>query len=162
MALNYFDLDYRNNEELSNRFKIKHVARKVGSFTSTRYRLAPDDQVQMSGYLKFRLGQRGKWKESWWALKDHVLYKYKAMGNPEAEETVVVLGWKLETLSDVRFLKNFNRESIKIDMSELFDEIATTQLLLPVHSSSVSLTAFSIKVALLSNLKPSLSCSLCL
>ena len=100
-----FGLDYRNNEELSNRFKIKHVARKVGSFTSTRYRLAPDDQVQMSGYLKFRLGQRGKWKESWWALKDHVLYKYKAMGNPEAEETVVVLGWKLETLSDVSFLK---------------------------------------------------------
>ena len=83
---------------------MKHVVRKVGTFTSQRYRLNPDEEVQMSGYLKFRLGQRGRWKESWWALKDHVLYKYKAMGNPEAEETVVVLGWKLETLSDVSFI----------------------------------------------------------
>ena len=54
---------------------------------------------QMSGLLKLRIN--GKWKQSWWLLKDHVLYRYEAMNNPSAKETFPVLGWTLETLSDV-------------------------------------------------------------
>ena len=53
----------------------------------------------MSGLLKLRIN--GKWKQSWWVLKDHVLYRYEAMNNPSAKETFPVLGWTLETLSDV-------------------------------------------------------------
>lgn len=58
-------------------------------------------EIQMSGLLKLRTS--GKWRQSWWVLKDHVLYRYEAMNNPSAKETFPVLGWTLETLSDKNF-----------------------------------------------------------
>ena len=53
----------------------------------------------MSGYLKQKKGAR--WKTNWFVLKDRVLYTYKASEDTVAVETVPVLGWQLETLSDV-------------------------------------------------------------
>ena len=37
-------------------------------------------------------------------LKDQVLYKFAAVNDKKAIETISTLGWKLETLSDVRIL----------------------------------------------------------
>ena len=53
----------------------------------------------MSGYLKQKKGSR--WKSNWFVLKDRVLYTYKASEDTVAVETVPVLGWQLEPLSDV-------------------------------------------------------------
>ena len=57
------------------------------------------EESQMSGYLKQKKGSR--WKSNWFVLKDRVLYTYKASEDTVAVETVPVLGWQLEPLSDV-------------------------------------------------------------
>ena len=80
------------------RFKIKH--RSVIRHVPARLIAGGEEaDVQMSGLLKLKTGSR--WRQSWWVLKDHVLYRYEAMNNPSAKETFPVLGWTLETLSDV-------------------------------------------------------------
>ena len=40
-------------------------------------------------------------KQSWWMLKDQVLFKYAAINDVTPEKTIPILGWKLETLPDV-------------------------------------------------------------
>ena len=54
----------------------------------------------MSGYLKQKM-KGSRWKRYWFVLKDRVLYTYKASEDKVAVDTVPVLGWQLETLSDV-------------------------------------------------------------
>ena len=90
--------EYSGNAELMSRFKIKH--RSVIRHVPSRLIAGGEEaEIQMSGLLKRRI--KGRWKQSWYVLKDHVLYKYEAMNNPSASETQAVLGWTLETLSDV-------------------------------------------------------------
>ena len=90
--------EYSGNAELMSRFKIKHrsVIRHVPAIAG-----GEEAEIQMSGLLKLRINSSGKWKQSWWVLKDHVFYRYEAMNNPSASDTTPVLGWTLETLSDV-------------------------------------------------------------
>ena len=80
------------------RFKIKHrsVVRHVPAHLMDG---EEETENQMSGLLKLRIN--GQWKQSWWVLKGRVLYRYKAMNNLSAKESLPVLGWTLETLSDV-------------------------------------------------------------
>ena len=92
--------EYSSNAELMSRFKIKH--RSVIRHVPARLIAGGEEaEIQMSGLLKLRINSSGKWKQSWWVLKDHVLYRYEAMNNPSASDTTPVLGWTLETLSDV-------------------------------------------------------------
>ena len=54
----------------------------------------------MCGYLKKRL-RNAKWKRMWFVLKDKVLYAYKASEDTVAAETFPILGYDLDTLSEV-------------------------------------------------------------
>ena len=84
--------------------KTKHGARQVQDHVPSRYKgvSATCQDGQMSGYLKLRSTSRsGAWKQSWWVLKNHVMYRFKAPNDVKAVSTVPVLGWTLETLSDV-------------------------------------------------------------
>ena len=59
--------------------------------------------AQMCGYLKRRQRPGGKWKRLWFVLKDRVLYAYKATEDAVATETFPVLGYDLDTLSEVSY-----------------------------------------------------------
>ena len=100
--------EYYSNAELMSRFKIKHRATPRHVPSRLIATASQEEAVRMSGLLKLRL-RSGKWKQSWWVLKDHVLYRFEAMKNPSAEETIPVLGWTLETLSDVSILYESGR-----------------------------------------------------
>ena len=75
----------------------------MGKYIPQRLKLSANaEESQMSGYLKLKKGSR--WKTNWFVLKDRVLYTYKASEDNVAVETLPVLGWRLETLADVRKL----------------------------------------------------------
>ena len=57
----------------------------------------------MSGFLKWKRGKGAGWKKNWFVLKDRVLFTFKAVNDKVATDTKPVLGWTLETLSDVSF-----------------------------------------------------------
>ena len=61
---------------------------------------ANPEESQMCGYLKLR-GRGGRWKESWWVLKDNIMFRFNAAEDIVAQESLPVPGWRLETLSDV-------------------------------------------------------------
>jgi FYVE/RhoGEF/PH domain-containing protein 5/6 len=93
-------------DSLRPRFK-KRDSSKHGP-SSTRYvpqRLKVssngDGSLQMCGYLKKRL-RNAKWKRMWFVLKDRVLYVYRASEDTVAAETFPILGYDLDTLSEVR------------------------------------------------------------
>ena len=74
------------------------------NYIPTRLREAADSQeVQMSGFLKWKRGKGAGWKKNWFVLKDRVLYTFKAVNDKVATDTRPVLGWTLETLSDVSY-----------------------------------------------------------
>ena len=90
--------------ELHQRFKKKESSGTVTNYIPTRLREAADSQeVQMSGFLKWKRGKGAGWKKNWFVLKDRVLFTFKAVNDKVATDTKPVLGWTLETLSDVRF-----------------------------------------------------------
>ena len=88
---------YYNHPQLMCRFKLK--SQSVREHVPPRFSAVHSETAQMSGYLKLKT--RGKWRQSWWVLAEHVLYRYVAVKDPRAVETIPVLGWTLETLSDV-------------------------------------------------------------
>ena len=49
----------------------------------------------MSGYLRQKQ-KNGKWRRSWFVLKDCVLYTYKANEDMVAVDTLPVLGWQVD------------------------------------------------------------------
>ena len=57
----------------------------------------------MSGFLKWKRGKTAGWKKNWFVLKDRVLFTFKAVNDKVAVDTKPVLGWTLETLSDVSY-----------------------------------------------------------
>jgi len=93
-------LRYRHDPSLLPRFKKRATTRALGNHIPQR--LKPNaEESQMSGYLKQKKGSR--WKSNWFVLKDRVLYTYKASEDTVAVESVPVLGWQLEPLSDKNF-----------------------------------------------------------
>jgi hypothetical protein len=89
---------YGHQEHLRNRFKAKD-GKSVKKRIPERLKVTDLDDSQMSGYLSKR-SQNGKWKKSWFILKDRVLYICRAPGDIKATETIPVLGWNLEQYSD--------------------------------------------------------------
>jgi len=95
-------LRYRHDPSLLPRFKKRDVSRNIPKYIPQRLKLSANaEESQMSGYLKQKKGSR--WKSNWFVLKDRVLYTYKASEDTVAVETVPVLGWQLEPLSDKNF-----------------------------------------------------------
>ncbi len=56
----------------------------------------------MCGYLKRRL-KGAKWKKMWFVLKDKVLYAYKASEDTVASETFPLLGYQLDSMTEVTY-----------------------------------------------------------
>ena len=84
------------------RFKTRDGSRLVGRYIPQRLKMSANpEESQMCGYLKLRTGRGGKWKSSWWVLKDNVMFRFNAAEDIVAQETLPVPGWRLETLSDV-------------------------------------------------------------
>ena len=97
-------LEYQHVPELQQRFKKKETSSPVTNYIPTRLREAADSQeVQMSGFLKWKRGKGAGWKKNWFVLKDRVLYTFKAVNDKVATDTRPVLGWTFETLSDVSY-----------------------------------------------------------
>ena len=95
--------EYKNDEVLQSRFKKRDMSRTVRRHIPQRLKMtANPEESQMCGYLKLKSGRGGKWRSSWWVLKDKVMYRFSAAEDIVAQETIPVLGWSLETLSDVR------------------------------------------------------------
>jgi len=102
LCFDILKLRYQNDTNLQQRFKKRDVSRTVGRYIPQRLKLSANAEgSQMSGYLKQKRGSR--WKSNWFVLKDRVLYTYKASEDTVAVDTIPVLGWKLETLSDKNF-----------------------------------------------------------
>ena len=100
--------EYQNNPELRSRFKKKEGSTPVNTYIPNRLREAADSQeVQMSGFLKWKRGKTAGWKKNWFVLKDRVLFTFKAVNDKVAVDTKPVLGWTLETLSDVSYFNMF-------------------------------------------------------
>jgi len=102
-CFNALKLRYIGDTSLLARFKRKDVSRTVGRYIPQRLKLSANaEESQMSGYLKQRM-KGSRWKNHWFVLKDRVLYTYKASEDAVAVDTMPVLGWQLETLSDKNF-----------------------------------------------------------
>ena len=100
----YLFTGYIGDTSLLARFKRKDVSRTVGRYIPQRLKLSANaEESQMSGYLKQRM-KGSRWKTNWFVLKDRVLYTYKASEDAVAVDTMPVLGWQLETLSDVSMI----------------------------------------------------------
>lgn len=63
--------------------------------------MANDSCSQMSGWLHKRK-QCKSWKRYWFLLKDQVLYMYKASKDVRALSTIPVLGYNVQTFTEVR------------------------------------------------------------
>ena len=101
---NSFPPEYQHVPELQQRFKKKESSGTVTNYIPTRLREAADSQeVQMSGFLKWKRGKGAGWKKNWFVLKDRVLFAFIAVNDEVATDTRPLLGWTLETLSDVSF-----------------------------------------------------------
>lgn len=117
MVQHYILSDIGHVEHLGSRFKKrdsnKHASGPIITTSAVRYvpqklRVAAngtnangdDGSMQMCGYLKKRL-RNAKWKRMWFVLKDRVLYAFKASEDTVAIETFPILGYDLDTLSEV-------------------------------------------------------------
>ena len=99
-----FILEYSNHTELISQFKGR-----PGSMSRPRSRpesmnlprSTPHDDTPctpMSGYLQQR--SQGRWHKSWWVLEHRILYRYEAIEDPRAAETIPILGWTLVKMTD--------------------------------------------------------------
>ena len=92
--------------DLRPRFKRRDHSRSNATnnkYIPPRHKIAANSEgSQMAGHLRSRktsTGGRstgGKWKRSWFVLKDRVLYHYRASEDTVAIETLPVLGWNLQ------------------------------------------------------------------
>ncbi len=94
---------------LRGRFKKRDTSRgPAARYVPERLKVsASGEGAQMTGYLRIKKKQKNnsnsKWKRYWFILKDRVLYAYKAPEDAVAVDTYPILGFSLETLSDVSF-----------------------------------------------------------
>ena len=61
----------------------------------------------MSGYLRKKQKNGAKWKRLWFVLRDGILYAFKAPEDLLPADTISIMGYKLEILSEVRFCQLF-------------------------------------------------------
>jgi FYVE/RhoGEF/PH domain-containing protein 5/6 len=54
------------------------------------------EDAEMSGFLRWRVGNSKPWKRNWFRLMNHVLYTFKAPNDRVATDTTPVLGWSLK------------------------------------------------------------------
>lgn len=106
ILINHFDtfahfLELGNVESLRNRFKKRDIPR-ASKYVPQRLKLSANGEgAQMSGFLRKKQKNGTKWKRLWFVLKDRVLYAYKAPEDSVACDTYPILGFVLETLSEV-------------------------------------------------------------
>lgn len=99
-CFDFLEKQYGEDDDLRSRFKKRETQRAVQKYIPTRLKLSANDEgSQMSGHLRRRT-KNSKWKRWWFVLKDRVLYTYKASEDTVAVETLPVLGWNLEPLTE--------------------------------------------------------------
>ena len=54
----------------------------------------------MSGYLRKKQKNGAKWKRLWFVLRDGILYAFKAPEDLLPADTISIMGYKLEILSE--------------------------------------------------------------
>ena len=104
--LNLLISEHGEDVDLRPRFKRRDHSRSNATnnkYIPPRHKIAANSEgSQMAGHLRSRktsTGGRstgGKWKRSWFVLKDRVLYHYRASEDTVAIETLPVLGWNLQ------------------------------------------------------------------
>nr|XP_040578903.1 FYVE, RhoGEF and PH domain-containing protein 6-like [Lepeophtheirus salmonis] len=98
----YYYQDAKANSQYLSLFR-KREEHKSGSLRTVPNRLkmkANAEGAQAAGYLRKRVVKSGKWKKSWFVLKDNVLYAYKASSDTVAIDTFPVLGLEVEVISE--------------------------------------------------------------
>lgn len=101
-SFNFVELG--NVEGLRGKFKKRDVpsSSSARSSKNTQQRLKNGEGAQMSGYLRKKQKNGAKWKRLWFVLKDRTLHAYKAPEDALPCDTLPILGFKLETLSEVQ------------------------------------------------------------
>ena len=104
---------------------VRYVPQKLRVAANGTNANGDDGSMQMCGYLKKRL-RNAKWKRMWFVLKDRVLYAFKASEDTVATETFPILGYDLDTLSEVSWkpvrgkkMKTLIKMIIQIFLEEL-------------------------------------------
>jgi len=133
-CFDYLETQHGEDVDLRPRFKRRDHSRSNATnnkYIPPRHKIAANSEgSQMAGHLRSRktsTGGRstgGKWKRSWFVLKDRVLYHYRASEDTVAIETLPVLGWNLQPAHSAD--KN-------LDLPELSETEHVFQL---VHSNS--------------------------
>lgn len=88
----------------SSRYAVASAHQRLKQSNSNNADLAStavSSSVQMSGYLRKKQKNGAKWKRLWFVLKDSTLYSYKAPEDALPCDTFSIVGFKLETLSEV-------------------------------------------------------------
>ena len=98
-----------NVDSLRNKFKKREMPRS-GRLKMSRGSASSsvENNAQMSGYLRKKQKNGAKWKRFHFVLKDRVLYAYKAAEDAMPFDTFPILGFTLETLSEVSLKSNLN------------------------------------------------------
>ena len=112
-------------ESLRNKFKKREIPRsgryadrqRLKMSASSNGPAALENNAQMSGYLRKKQKNGAKWKRFHFVLKDRVLYAYKAAEDAMPSDTFPILGFTLETLSEVRKKVSFSRKKLINDFS---------------------------------------------
>ena len=105
----FFIVELGNVESLRNKFKKREIPRSGRYADRQRLKISSvENNAQMSGYLRKKQKNGAKWKRFHFVLKDRVLYAYKAAEDAMPFDTFPILGFTLETLSEVSLKSNLN------------------------------------------------------
>ena len=100
-----FFAELANVESLRNKFKKREIPRSGRYADRQRLKISSvENNAQMSGYLRKKQKNGAKWKRFHFVLKDRVLYAYKAAEDAMPFDTFPILGFTLETLSEVSLI----------------------------------------------------------
>ena len=100
-----FFVELGNVESLRNKFKKREIPRSGRYADRQRLKISSvENNAQMSGYLRKKQKNGAKWKRFHFVLKDRVLYAYKAAEDAMPFDTFPILGFTLETLSEVSLI----------------------------------------------------------
>ena len=120
MVLPLFTIELGNVDSLRGKFKksLSRTSRNLGQSHQQNQRLkqaastgsasgSGSEGAQMSGYLRKKQKNGAKWKRLWFVLRDGILYAFKAPEDLLPADTISIMGYKLEILSEVRFCQLF-------------------------------------------------------
>lgn len=102
-----------NVDSLRGKFKksLSRTSRNLGQSHQQNQRLkqaastgsasgSGSEGAQMSGYLRKKQKNGAKWKRLWFVLRDGILYAFKAPEDLLPADTISIMGYKLEILSE--------------------------------------------------------------